>query len=178
MQFKDGPDGRMSHEFDENIHPDLRAFLLTLDAWLKAEGLPELTITMLGRTIDEEVSIYLGFWVGLMERLKRGDETLTKKEETLAREKSKKTPAVLMAEAKSLFSYHFCWCAADIRDKQYTHEQKAEVIKWIKAQCQPPLWLVLEHDITAPHIHVQRTDFAWRTKFDPRRAPPLFKGVV
>lgn len=176
MDFKDGSSGRMAKEFKDKIHPELRSLLLDFDAWSATEKLPAPVITMLGRTMEEERDIYLNYWGDLIVRLKADDRTLSPKLRAIAEDKMKKTPAVIEAEALNLFSYHLCWCAADLRDRHYDKKTELpKVLKWLKERCMYPMWLVLEHDVTAPHIHVQRTDYSWRHQYDPRSKP---KGAV
>lgn len=208
MRFKDGPEGRLRQEYDQEIHPDLRTLLVSFERWSQREGLPEPLLTQLVRRKSEQVDIYVCFWRKLLAALEPGEHQgqvhddgagwrpLLPNEQAKAVELRKAvdqklaaaatqfggplsdpqreqvTDGVLAAAAETKFTWHWVKCAADIRTvgggaPVYSPEQLLRVKEWFAANCKLPQWEFLEHDVTAPHIHVGRRDFAWRSKVSP-----------
>jgi hypothetical protein len=64
------------------------------------------------------------------------------------------------------FSWHMCWCAADIRNRHYTPEQLRRVMEHIEQERNDSRWEILQHDVGAGnHIHIGRRDFDARRQF-------------
>jgi hypothetical protein len=137
--FKDPP---ISPELFR-VHPELRRVLFELDAKIDGWGFPPLTVTHLARTVAQQEEFYWRTFSGLPE--------------AAAREK-----------ARRKFSWHLCLCAADLRHRDYSPEQAAQITAWVQERCASPLWelLVEETTGTGPHFHLGRRDYEWRRKYE------------
>lgn len=123
------------------LHPEVPPVLWDLDRWSDEEGLPEVVVTHVVRTPEQQAEFY---WQDFQRRL-----GLEEKE------------ARNLASKK--FSWHSVRCAVDIRNSHYTHEQLLAVLQHLKPLCRSPMWELLSHDIgRGEHIHIGRQDFAWR----------------
>lgn len=128
----------------EAVHPELREALEELDADLRGDGLPELTVTDVGRTTAEQEEIYWRRY------------HLPNVSEAAAR-----------AKARRKFSWHLCGAAVDFRCWQYTPEQRRRIRAWIYRRCPSPLWEFLEHDTgSGVHFHLGRQDFEVRRRYE------------
>lgn len=135
---------KLEAEFAQ-LHPDVRFSIIDLDDWSAASGLPEVVITHVNRTEEQQEAIY---WKQIQKA-----EGLREKE---AREKARKK-----------FSWHRVRCAVDLRNKHYTKQQRGQVVlRLMQGRTKGP-WEILEHDVgRGDHIHVGRRDFAFRVKVE------------
>jgi hypothetical protein len=129
------------------LHPDVQEVVIALDSWTRAKGWPEVVVTDVLRTRAEQEALY---WKSIM-AAKKCTEFEARK------------------SARSRFSWHMCFCAADLRDSHYTSAQLDEVVRWLRAHREPPMWEILDHTVGAGrHLHVARRGFDWRTRHTPK----------
>ena len=69
--------------------------------------------------------------------------------------------------ATSRFTWHWAFCAADLRTKHYSREQGERVVGFFEARCKRPLWEFLVHDTAGPHAHLARKAPDWRARYSP-----------
>jgi hypothetical protein len=130
-----------------HLHPDVKRLGYDLDAFLFANQMPELVITHVLRTDAQSEEIY---WRSF---LKGG----------LSEPEARK-------KAREKFSWHKVLCAFDARTRnpgagaRYTKRQMEDILAFLKKGRDPAMWELLAHDVSGPHLHVGRRDFAWRTK--------------
>lgn len=125
------------------LHPKVRAKLDELEAWSRDEGLPEPVVTNVLRTEDDQERLYLGLY------LSRGH-----------------SPDIAREKARARFSWHLVACAVDLRNRHYTPPQRKAVMQFLRQQCAPGEWELLEHDIgRGDHIHVAVRDEQWRLTY-------------
>jgi hypothetical protein len=176
MKFNEPPGGPMEKQYPD-AHPELRELLYIFDEWSHVEGLPEPVITDLFRDIPSQIRIYVAFWRKLQASLEPGPRAgqlqdpdgtwrpLTPSEQQTAKELRGLFQAELEKKAETKFTWHWVRCAADVRTYHYSRAELAKVKAWFEARCQRPRWEFLVHDVTAPHMHIGRRDFEWRTRF-------------
>lgn len=161
MKFKEP---HLEVEFRE-MHPDVRDVLVALDAWSVKHRIPETVVTHVfrGRAFMEET-----YWLGIAKKLTIQLPNASPAEvERIARE-----------TARMKFSWHLVRCAADIRNRHYTKEEREDVFAWLRVHCKPPMFELVQHDVgKGDHIHVGRKDLEWKTRFNPKeqsclRSPP------
>jgi hypothetical protein len=166
------------------LHPDLRQLLTDFEGWSAKQGLPEPVVTDLVRQPSAQQTIYLRFFRKLQRAMEPGPEQgridpegdgtfrpLTLSELKQAKELRGLPEAELVTRAMGRFSWHLVRCAADLRSRHYSPAQLAQVRRWFEERCQRPLYEFLVHDVTAPHLHVGRRDFAWRARVVLARQP-------
>lgn len=158
---------RLEREYLDAIHPDLRKLLSDLDRWTEGRGYPPLTLTSLVRTEFEQEAIYAPRWLECVRRYEKG-EKLTRVEKAHAMKCWGKSEAEVRNMARARFSWHLARCAADIRIYNYLPEQLLAVKGWLQDKAREPLWFWL-HELTPPHIHVERRAFDWRKEYDRGR---------
>lgn len=129
----------------KQLHPDVKFALLDLDDFCKAKGYPEIVVTMVLRTAAQQEEIY---WRQIANSMHLSEIEARK----LARKK---------------FSWHKVGCAADIRNRHYTKEQRGQImLHLLEGRTKGP-WEILEHDVgRGDHIHIGRRDFAFRSKWE------------
>lgn len=171
-----GPRGPMESTWT-TTHPDLQGVLSDFDAHSVKEGLPTPVVTDLVRSSESQVRIYVTFWRKLQAALEPGprqgqfqepDGTwrpLLVSEMQTAKEVRGLTVEQLERKAAEKFTWHWVGCAADLRTHHYSRAQLAQAIHWFEYRCRRPQWEFLVHDVTAPHMHVGRRDFDWRTRW-------------
>lgn len=161
------------------LHPELRDVLLRFDRDSVERGLPDPVLTELVRTPDGNAAIYFRFFKKLQDALDpvnphagqidlEDDGTfraLNASEVATANLVRDMSDAQLLEKAGQRFTWHFCRCAVDLRTRHYSPTQLAWVRSWVGVWCPAPMWEVLFHDVTAPHLHLARRDFSWRTRF-------------
>lgn len=159
------------------IHPQLRQLLKDFDSFSEKEGLPNPVVTDLVRDTEGQVRIYVRFFRKLQAAQVAGPNwgmvdpeddgtfrALTATEWVTAKEVAGLNETALRQRAARKFTWHWCRCAADLRSRHYSQAQLHRVRRWFVDRCPQPLWEFLVHDVTAPHIHVARRDFVWRTR--------------
>lgn len=73
------------------------------------------------------------------------------------------------------FSWHMCFCAADLRNRHYTRTQLRNLFEYLKSGRDDSRFEILDHDVgRGAHLHIGRRDFEWRSRFTP---PPPPKGA-
>lgn len=70
--------------------------------------------------------------------------------------------------AAKKFTWHWVLCACDLRTRHYKPPQLLMLNDFYGVRCKQPQWEHLVHDVTAPHRHLARRDFAWRAKYAPK----------
>jgi hypothetical protein len=127
------------------IHPDLRRVLFELDAKVSEWGFPDLTLTHLHRTLDQQEDFKWRRFAkqGLAE-------------------------AAARTKARRLFSWHLADCGADFRRHVYNPEQVREISNWLRARCPSPVWEFIDEEEggTAPHFHLANQDYSWRRRYE------------
>jgi hypothetical protein len=164
------------------VHPDTKLIATELDQWCAEHAFPSPIITDCVRVIDDQIGIYVPHYIRLQASLRagphqgkidpEGDGTwrnITLSEAQEAKEVRDLDLPALRLRAANRFSWHLARCALDFRTRQYTREQLVEVKSWFTRRCVRPQFFFLAHDVTAPHIHVERRDAAWRAKYAPVR---------
>jgi hypothetical protein len=130
MKFKNPS---LEMEFVAGLHPEVKAVIVELDEWCQNNGYPEVFVTHVLRTREDQEVIY---W----KSIKDSSATLSEKE---ARKK-----------ARGKFSWHLGGCAIDIRNKSYTSLQLANVMAHLKLGRAPHRYEILSHDVgNGEHIH-------------------------
>jgi hypothetical protein len=166
------------------VHPELRQLLVDFEAFSQKAGLPEPVVTDLVRHPSAQQTIYLRWFRKLQQALEPGANRgsidpegdgsyrpLTLSEMKQAKELRGLQEHELVQRAVGRFSWHLVRCAADLRTRHYSPQQKVQVLRWFEERCPRPLWEFLHHDVTAPHLHVGRRDFAWRARLVLARQP-------
>jgi hypothetical protein len=125
-----------------------------LDVWSRENGLPEAFVTEILRTPEQQEDIYSRYALGLIAKLRDGQD-MPPKDRAMALELSKLVLPDIREWARRRFSWHLVGCAVDLRSRHYSMSQLARVMKFLRKRCLGPSWLVLAHDVTAPHIHIQ-----------------------
>lgn len=154
---------RMAEEFRQ-LPEALREKLEKADAWLVAQGWPELYITCVGRTDDDSERMYVPVAEKLVRDLALGN-LKTDRERVLAGELEKMNPTQRRAWARGKFSWHRCLCAVDIRNRVYSREQRRALMNHLRFGASGPNWLFLEHDIgRGDHLHAEFRCFEQRKR--------------
>jgi hypothetical protein len=153
----------MAEEFKQ-LPEALQAKLLAADAWLKAQGWPELFLTCVGRTDDDSERIYTPVADKLVRDL--GLKNLkTDLERVLAGELAKMNALQRKAWARGKFSWHRCLCAVDIRNRVYSRVQRKALLDHLRFGTNTTTHEVLEHDIgRGDHLHVSEKNFEQRKR--------------
>ncbi len=126
-----------------DLHPEVRRLVLSLDAYSDAAKLPEVVVTHVLRTPEQQEDIY---WRNLR----------------IAKDISEDEAR---AQARKKFSWHMARCAVDIRNSHYTPDQLSRVMAYLRPCCPTGPWELLQHDVgRGDHIHIGRKDFSWRKK--------------
>lgn len=116
-----------------------------LDAFLRAEGLPDMMVTHVFRTAGQQEDFYWKQYINDF----HGVEAEARK---LARNK---------------FSWHRVYCAMDIRNNCYDRQAKERIFKFLKKGRESSQWEILLHDIgRGDHFHVGYRDYAARRKWE------------
>jgi len=148
--------------FREALHPDVRAALADADAFCKAQGWPELYLTHLRRTDDDQERIYLPVAKRLIAQLQAGAK-MKDHDRVLAQALAAMDEAGLRAWARGKFSWHKCLCAVDVRNRVFSRQQRKLLMERLRKGRPAVMWELLEHDVGhGDHIHVGKRDFAWR----------------
>lgn len=160
-------DPKMAEEF-KLLPVQLQAKLLRADAWLAAQGWPELFLTCVGRTDDDSERIYTPVADKLVRDLELKN-LKTDREKVLAGILRDMTPAQRKAWARAKFSWHRCLCAVDVRNRVFSREQRRALMNHLRFQTDSATWEVLEHDIgRGDHIHLAYKDFEQRGRLLPK----------
>lgn len=183
LRFNEPKGGPMERGLKE-VHPELLKLLADFTLWSAQHGLPDPVVTDLIRDVPSQIRIYVRFWLKLQAASREGPHkgqidpeddgtwrALTIAEQLRAKEVAGLTHGQLEEKARTLFTWHWCKCAADLRSRHYTPAEKKKVRAWFEARCPRPLWEFLIHDVTAPHIHVARRDFEWRRRLTVKPLP-------
>jgi hypothetical protein len=124
------------------VHQDVRDALNKLDGFCLRKQFPEVVVTHVLRTDDEQEALY---WKAILKK-----EGCTEVEARL--------------RAREKFSWHKVGCAVDIRNSEYSKSQLEEVMAYLRAGRAIPLWELLSHDVgNGAHVHIGRKDFTWRS---------------
>lgn len=149
-------------DFHDALQPDVRAAALDLDAFCKEQGYPELFITHLRRTREDQKRIYLPVAEKLVAQLAAGAK-LSDHDRVLAGALAKMTPEERGHWAQGKFSWHLCLCAIDIRNRVYSRAQRKALVERLRKGRPAVMWEVLEHDVgRGDHIHLGKRDFSQR----------------
>lgn len=143
----------MELEFREGLDPEVRMVIQALDAWSEENSLPRVVVTEVLRSAEEQERIYTEYADKLIFKLKTGKK-MPPGERELAGQLIKLTRDEVMDWARRRFSWHRVGQAVDMRSRQYAQSQIDRVMAFLRKRCQGPAFELLEHDITAPHIHV------------------------
>jgi hypothetical protein len=128
-------------EYSE-VHPLVRKALGELELKLSDWGFPEMTVTQVFRTPEEQEELY---WRSLL--------------------KEHGTEALARIAARAKFSWHLCRTAVDFRNSSYTRAQRKKIHAWLIERCPPPAWEALDHSVGfGQHFHVALRDFSRRRK--------------
>lgn len=123
-------------------HPELKQLLTGLEALCKESGFPEPVITHVLRTRDQQEDIY---WRIIFSQAK-----------------GELTEAGARNQARHRFTWHFVFCAVDLRDYIYTKEQLAVILAWLRERTKEPRYEFLYHDVgRGKHLHVGIRDNEW-----------------
>jgi hypothetical protein len=129
-----------------HAHPETRTAVTFIDSQIKAWGLPQITLTDVVRTPDEQERIYLPTF------LARGFS------ETEARQ-----------EARAKFSWHLCECAVDFRSSgaPYSEPDSKRIWDFMSESFKSPMWELLFHDVgLGKHFHVGYRDYGARRNYE------------
>jgi hypothetical protein len=173
-------------EFKTIIHPDVRLMLVEFAQWSADRKLPQPFLTCLKRSRDEQVALYVGYWLALQGKLVQYESQpeaahkwqglfASPVELRLAQHIKNRTAAEFRDMAMRRETWHWYSCAADLRtvgDIQkpyYSRDQLASVEAWFKKRCPTygdnAEWeLKTETHGTGPHIHVARRALDWKAK--------------
>ncbi len=162
MKFKET---YLRDEFKDLLHNDVRIVVEALDVWSRENGIPEVVVTEVHRTIPQQQAIYTRHADQLIYRLKIGDPDLDGQELDLAKELMDLSRDAVMAWARRRFSWHLCNCAVDIRSRNYSKDQLGAVMSFLAKRCPRKLtreeeraghlsWELLEHDVAGAHVHL------------------------
>jgi hypothetical protein len=143
----------MEFEFAEGLDDQLRLVVQALDFWSRENGIPEVFVTEVQRTVAEQERIYTRHADKLIYKLKAGSQ-MRPADRTLAVELAKLSRDEVMDWARRRFSWHLVNCAIDMRVKHYSETEADQVMEFIHKRCPAPKFEVLKHDVTAPHIHL------------------------
>lgn len=147
-------------------HPDVRAAVVGLDEWCREGALPEVVVTQVLRSADEQEDIYFRYAESLLAKLRAG-APLSSEDNQLARELESMSEAQRRQWARFRFSWHRVGCAVDIRNRHYSRTQLAGVMAWLRHGRTVGPWELLSHDVSSgDHVHIGRRDFEFRTKHE------------
>jgi predicted alpha/beta hydrolase len=146
-------DDQMALEFKDGLEEDVRHIVEALDQWSRENKFPEVVVTQVLRSVDEQEDIYSRYGLGLLAKLKSG-ESMGPKERALAFELAKLSLPELRKWARGKFTWHMVGCAVDLRSRHYRASQLVEVIEFLQKRLAPYPHELLAHDITAPHVHL------------------------
>ncbi len=149
-------------EFREGLDERVRFNLQALDLWSRENGIPEVWVTQVLRSPQEQERIYTQYAEKLIYRLKAG-ERMRAKDRSLATELSTLSREDVMSWARRRFSWHMVGQAVDMRSRHYSERQAEMVLEFLMKRCHAPAWEVLKHDVTGPHIHVGLKEWKKRT---------------
>lgn len=127
-------------------HPRLRRALTEFDEQLAAWKLPELMVTDVLRTHEENVDIYRKFY-----------------------RKQGHTVADADRLAKARFSWHMVGCAADFRSSKepYAIPDAVRITRWLRSKHPSPMWEVLKHSVgLGEHWHLAFCEYAKRREYE------------
>ncbi len=140
------------------LHPLIRDLILDLDAYSRANGLPEVVITECLRTPEDQERLY---WKQLKRDLNISEDAARR-------------------QAKQKFSWHLCAAAIDIRTSHYTPRQYETVkahlqLAMAKVSKRPGFWEFLpDKHGTGAHCHIARKDAKFRDDYlRPTAKSPL-----
>lgn len=153
----------LEREFKEGLDDEVRRVIEALDGWGIENKMPEVVLTQVLRSQDEQEDIYSRYAKGLIRKIQER-ERMTEKEKALALELSKLSPAAVNEWARHRFTWHMAGCAVDIRSRHYKVSELVRVMEFLNKRCPRPAWELLAHDITAPHVHVARKDLEKRAE--------------
>lgn len=124
------------------VHPVLKTLLAAFGNFCDQQGFPEPVATHILRVRDQQEDIY---W--------RIIHTQAKGELTEAQSRN---------QARHRFTWHFVFCAVDLRDYIYTKEQLAVLLGWLRRNTIEPQWELLYHDVgRGKHLHIGIRDNLW-----------------
>jgi LAS superfamily LD-carboxypeptidase LdcB len=107
------------------------------------QGFPEITITEVFRTPEQQEAIY---WKSLLA--------------------SEGTEERARAAARAKWSWHLGRCAVDFRSHSYSKTQQVAILNWLQERCPKPAWETLLHAVgsDAEHFHVGFRDYSRRRR--------------
>ncbi len=138
------------------VHPQVKAVLSATDSWCIASGYPELVITDVIHTDDEMEAFY---W----KQVKKNNPGVS---EGWARQR-----------ARHMESWHRYGLSVDIRTRQYTKQQQANVVARLKIEMariskRPDFWEFIDKTHgTGPHVHLARCDILWKDDYKNQKLP-------
>lgn len=141
MRFKDSEDQnpQLAVEYSR-IHPEVKKVCVLLEEFCVAHNLPEPMATHIKRTRDGQESIY---WKQMM--------------------KPGISEAQARHDARNRWTWHFVFCAIDLRDWIYSDDQIVAVVAFLRKACTGPNWEFLYHDVgRGKHLHIGYRDHQWK----------------
>lgn len=147
-------------------HPDVRKAVNALDQWSIEGAFPEVVVTHVLRSADEQQKIYFKHAEELISKLRQG-APMSSEQTTLAGELEAMNEARRKQWARNRFSWHRVGAAVDLRNTHYSKAQLAGVMNFLRHGRVTGPWELLSHDVSAGnHIHIGRRDFAWRGQYE------------
>lgn len=163
---------QLAHQFTE-LHPDTRRLVRDLDELLKSMKQPEVYLTSIYRTKEDQKRIYTPIGYRLLEKLRTGQPMLKREHmdalelrDAIARHQESPKEDVIRAWAGERPSWHRRRTAADVRTKSYPEDVVRAIRGWVDLRCQSkgdvqPWEVITEDHGTGPHLHLARRDWAW-----------------
>lgn len=144
------------------VHPKVLVTLQELDEWCNANGIPEVVVTHVLRTKDEQQAIYTKYADSLLRKMEEG-KPLAESERKLAKTLSDMKPEERVAWARERFSWHLVGCAVDIRNTHYTAKELSAVMSFLRQGRPIGPYEILSHDVASgAHCHIGFRDFSRR----------------
>lgn len=113
-------------------------------------------VTCIRRTPDDQERIYTPYAQKLAQMHQKG-LTLEQQERALAAQLARMTPEEQKAWARAKFSWHVALCAVDLRNRDYSRQQRKEIMNFLRHGTNTTDWEILEHDVgRGDHIHLAR----------------------
>lgn len=126
-------------EYD-GLHPKVRDVMKQLEVFCQSRAYAEPMATHIHRSVKVQEEFY---WRSLMKA-------------------NKCTEAKARELARAKFTWHFVFCAIDLRDWVWKPHQVPEVLKFLKSLCDSSEWECLYHDVgQGMHLHVGYKDYQW-----------------
>lgn len=185
-------------EFTNQLHEKVRSVVGALSDWSEIEGIPGPVVTEIGRTDQQQLNYYFDYGSRALNILRMGRtrDGIKTKLSVVERDHAIEIERAILGEvartgknyspgyeadrvgiaiwALNRFTWHRCFCAADLRNSHYDPKTLARVVAFIGSKVveQEGLnpkrrdWEFLVHDIgRGDHIHLAYRDNLWRENF-------------